>query len=39
MDQLLLAVRSGERSEPPPMGVESADRDKFPDALGDYVRQ
>jgi polyhydroxyalkanoate synthase len=34
-----LAARSGEPSEPPPIGVTSADSGSLPDAPGDYVRQ
>lgn len=34
-----LIARSGEPSEPPPMGVKPADRGNLPDAPGDYVRQ
>ncbi|WMT79204.1 alpha/beta fold hydrolase [Bradyrhizobium sp. Ash2021] len=34
-----LAARSGEPSEPPPMGVTPADGGRLPDAPGDYVRE
>jgi polyhydroxyalkanoate synthase subunit PhaC len=34
-----LAARSGEPSEPPRMGVTSADERTLPDAPGEYVRQ
>jgi polyhydroxyalkanoate synthase len=33
-----LAARSGERSEPPPVGVAHKDTGSLPDAPGDYVR-
>jgi polyhydroxyalkanoate synthase len=34
-----LAARSGKPSEPPPIGVKTADVRNLPDAPGDYVRQ
>ena len=34
-----LAARSGERGEPPPMGITPAEGQILPDAPGDYVRQ